>query len=178
MRVFNNLVKWLPTPVVLPGESPRREEHGGLQSRGDKEFDMTNQLSTTTQRKCQAFSPVQLFTTSWTVAHQAPLSIEFSRQEYWSGLPFPSPGDLPNLGTELGSPALQADSLPSEPPGKPQHSIPSKYLDSCQEQKCRQVDGIKLMLSILLVVPNGPMLTFSVLRGITQVLTTGSFDFS
>ena len=56
--------------------------------------------------------------TPWTVAHQAPPSTEFSRQEYWSGLPFPSPGDLPNSGTEPGSPALQADSLQSEPPGK------------------------------------------------------------
>ena len=54
----------------------------------------------------------------WTVAYQAPLSMEFSTQEYWSGLPFPSPGDLPDPGTEPGSPALQADSLLSEPPGK------------------------------------------------------------
>ena len=52
----------------------------------------------------------------WTVAHQLPLSMEFSRQEYWSGLPFPSPGDLPDLGIEPGSPTLQADSLPSESP--------------------------------------------------------------
>ena len=51
------------------------------------------------------------------VAHQAPLSMEFSRQEYWSGLPFPSPGDLPYPGIEPRSPALQADALPSEPPG-------------------------------------------------------------
>ena len=57
--------------------------------------------------------------TSWTVAHQAPLSMGFSRQEYWSGLPFPSPGDLPNPGIELRSPALQVDTLPSEPPEKP-----------------------------------------------------------
>ena len=49
--------------------------------------------------------------TPWTVAHQDPLSMEFSRQEYWSGLPFPSPGDLHNPGIEPGSPALQADSL-------------------------------------------------------------------
>ena len=49
------------------------------------------------------------------VAHQAPLSMEFSRQEYWSGLPFPTPGDLPDPGIEPGSPALQADSLLSEP---------------------------------------------------------------
>ena len=52
-------------------------------------------------------------------AHQAPLSMDFSRQEYWSGLPFTSPGNLPNPGIKPGSLALQADSLPSEPPGKP-----------------------------------------------------------
>ena len=57
--------------------------------------------------------------TLWTVACQAPLSIEFSWQEYWSGLSFPSPGDLPNPGTEPGSAALQAGSLPSELPGRP-----------------------------------------------------------
>ena len=56
--------------------------------------------------------------TPWTVACQVPLSMGFSRQEYWSGLPFPSPGDLPNPGTEPGPPALQADSLPIELPGK------------------------------------------------------------
>ena len=55
----------------------------------------------------------------WTTAHQAPLSLEFSRQEYWSSLPFPSPGYLPNPEIEPRSPTLQADSLPSEPPGKP-----------------------------------------------------------
>ena len=54
-----------------------------------------------------------------TVARQAPLCMGFSRQEYWSGLPFPSPGDLPDPGIELWSPALQADSLPTETPGKP-----------------------------------------------------------
>ena len=59
--------------------------------------------------------------TPWTVARQAPLSMGFSRQEYWSGLPFPSPGDLPNPGIEPGCPALQADSLPTELRGKPSH---------------------------------------------------------
>ena len=58
------------------------------------------------------------FATTRTVAHQTPPSMEFSRQEYWSGLPFPSPGDLPNPGTEPRSSALQADALTSEPPGK------------------------------------------------------------
>ena len=54
-----------------------------------------------------------------TITCQVPPSMGFSRQEYWSGLPFPSPGDLPNPGMETWSPALQADSLPSEPPGRP-----------------------------------------------------------
>ena len=57
--------------------------------------------------------------TPWTVAHQVLLFMEFSRQEYWSGLSFPSLGDLSDPGIEPGSPALQAYSLPSEPPGKP-----------------------------------------------------------
>ena len=55
----------------------------------------------------------------WTVTHQAPLSVGFPMQEYWNGLPFPSPGDLSDPGIEPGSPTLQADSLPSEPLGKP-----------------------------------------------------------
>ena len=63
-------------------------------------------------------SRVRLFATPWTEAYQAPLSMGFSRQERWSGLPFPSPGDLPDPGIECGSPALLADALPSEPPGK------------------------------------------------------------
>ena len=64
--------------------------------------------------KVKSLSHVQLFVTPWTVAHRAPLSMRFSRQEYWSGFPFPSPGDLPNPGIEPGSPALQADTLTSE----------------------------------------------------------------
>ena len=64
-------------------------------------------------------SRVRFFATPWTVAYQVPLSMGFSRQEYESGLPFPSPGDLPDPGIEPGSPALETDTLPSEPPGKP-----------------------------------------------------------
>ena len=66
----------------------------------------------------KSLSRVRPFATPWTVAYQAPQSMEFSRQEYWSGLPFPSPGSLPDPGIEPGSPALQADALLSEPPGK------------------------------------------------------------
>ena len=62
------------------------------------------------------------FATAWTVACQAPPSMGFSRQEQWSGLPLPPPGDHPNPGIEPGSQTLQADSLPSEPPGKPKNT--------------------------------------------------------
>ena len=72
-------------------------------------------------------SCVQLFVTPWTVAYQASPSMGFSRQEYWNGLPLPSPGDLPNPGIKPGSPALQADALTSEPPGKPRLIIVTNY---------------------------------------------------
>ena len=66
----------------------------------------------------KSLSRIRLFATPWTVAYQAPPSMGFSRQECWSGLPFPSPGDLPDPGIEPGSLTLQADALLSEPPGK------------------------------------------------------------
>ena len=66
------------------------------------------------------FSRVRLCATPETAAHEAPPSLGFSRQEHWSGLPFPSLGNLPDPGIEPRSPALQTDSLPSELPGKPQ----------------------------------------------------------
>ena len=69
--------------------------------------------------KVKSLSHVQLFATPWTVAYQAPPSMGFSRRGCWSGLPFPSPGDLPDPGIKPGSPALQADSLPTELSGKP-----------------------------------------------------------
>ena len=68
--------------------------------------------------KVKSLSHVRLFATPWTVAQQAPPSMGFSRQEYWSGLPFPSPGDLPDPGIEPRSPTLRADALTSKPPGK------------------------------------------------------------
>ena len=67
--------------------------------------------------KVKSLSLVRLFVTTWTIAHQAPPAMGFSRQQYWSGLPFPSPRDLPDPGIEPGSPTLQVDTLPSEPPG-------------------------------------------------------------
>ena len=71
---------------------------------------------------CAKSVHTQLFGTVWTVAYQAPPSMGFSRREYWSVLPFPSPGDLPDPGIELGSPTLQADALTSEPLGKPKQT--------------------------------------------------------
>ena len=65
--------------------------------------------------KVKSLSRVQVFATPWTVDYHAPQSTEFSRQQYWSGLPFPSLGDLPDPGIELGSPAWRVDALPSEP---------------------------------------------------------------
>ena len=74
----------------------------------------------------KSLSGVQLFVTPWTIVYRAPPSLGFSRQEYWSGLPFPSPGDLPNPGIEPRSPELQADALLPEPPGKPGDELYSK----------------------------------------------------
>ena len=71
------------------------------------------------QSEVKWLSHVRLLVTPWTVAYQASQSMKFFRQEYWSVLPFPSTGDLPNLGIEPRSSTLQADTLPSEPPGKP-----------------------------------------------------------
>ena len=71
----------------------------------------------------KSLSRVRLFAIPWIVVYQASLSMGFSRQEYWNGLPFPSPGDLPDPGIEPGSPALQADALPSVPLGKPTEII-------------------------------------------------------
>ena len=87
------LISWLPSPAAVIWEVKRSE--------------------------VKTFSRVRLFVTAWTGAYQAPPSMGFSRQECWSGFPFPSPGDLPDPGIEPGSPTLQADALPSETPGKP-----------------------------------------------------------
>ena len=78
------------------------------------------------------------FATPLTAAHQAPLSMGFSRQEYWSGLPFSSPEDLPDPGIEPGSPALQADSLPTEVPGTPggyKGELKNKYRSRLQKRQ-------------------------------------------
>ena len=93
--------------------------------------------------KVKSLSRVGLFVTPWTVAHQASLSMGFSRQEYWSGLPCPPPGDLADTGIKPGSPALQADSLPSEPPGKPWVDSTCIYLYT---HTGREDEGIQLFI--------------------------------
>ena len=95
--------------------------------------------------KVKSLSPVRLFATPWTVAHQASPSMGFSRQECWSGLPVPSPGDLPDPGIEPRSPSLQADVLTSEPPGNTQIYlilyyyytiiVPQSFLNLCDPMR-------------------------------------------
>ena len=82
---------------------------------------------------CYSLSCVQLFANPWTVTHQAPLSMGFSRQEYWNGLPCPSPRDLSNPVIKLVSPVLWADSLRSKPPGKPQTW---SFIATIQDRMC------------------------------------------
>ena len=86
-------------------------------------------------RIVSSLSHVRLFATPWTVAHQALPSTGFSRQEYWSGLPFPSPGELPDPGIEPWSPTLQAGALPSEPPGSLCHFTSYKLLLFLEKQR-------------------------------------------
>ena len=97
------------------------ESFGEGQVTVDKSFLESNMIIR--KVKVKSLSPVRLFATSWTVAYQSPQSMEFPRQEYWNGLPFPSPGDLPDPEIKPGCPALQADTLPSESPGKPGNNI-------------------------------------------------------
>ena len=94
----------------------------------------------------KSFSRVRLFATPWTVAYQASPSTGFSRQKYWSGIPFPSPGDLPNPGIEPRSPTLEADALTSEPPGKPEIE------DRCNKQIGNKFFLYKTKILLLKVV--------------------------
>ena len=91
---------------------------------------------------CQSGSHVRLFTTPWTVARQASLSMEFSGQEYWRRLPFTSPGDLPDTGIKPSSSALQTDSLPSEPPGKLLGTDRSPQMHSMQNRGSNGLESI------------------------------------
>ena len=98
----------------------------------------------------KSLSRAQFFATPWTVAYQVPLSVGFCRQEYWSGLPFPFLGDLPDSGIEPRSPALEADTLTSKPPGKPGVRGVCNFLGSVlPQQKFEVADGPVLQLSFI-----------------------------
>ena len=91
--------------------------------------------------KVKSLSRVRLFATPWTVACQAPLSMGFSRQEYWNGLLFPSPGHLPDPGIEPGSPAFQADSLPFKLPGNKQIKLMYGNRNMEKEENAKRLVG-------------------------------------
>ena len=122
MNRFKTLSEW--DSRIGPREGNLRGDRGETEKRETKSHLLTSCMCQALpkayrQVKVNLLSRVRLFATPWTVAYQAPPSMGFSRQECWNGLPFPSPGDLPDPGIEPGSPALQADALPSETPGKP-----------------------------------------------------------
>ena len=94
---------------------PKRQQQLLRSSSTNTKSCQSPEFSVSPNLKVKSLSRVRLFATPWTVAHQARPSMEFSRQEYWSGLLFPFPGDFPDPGIKPGSPAFQADSLPSEP---------------------------------------------------------------
>ena len=100
--------------------------------------------------KVKSLSRVRLFATPWTGAHQAPPSLGFSRQEYWSGLPSPSPGELPDPGIERRPPALQADALTCEPPGGRWELV--KFIKGSQilewEKNFKTSKGLMLMFQL------------------------------
>ena len=118
---FSKQEYWSGLPFPSPGDLP----NPGIEPRSptlqadaltSEPPGKTKDKGTKVKVKVKLLSLVRLFETPWTVAHQAPPSMGFSKQEYWSGLPFPSPGDLPDPGIKPGSPAFQADALTSEPP--------------------------------------------------------------
>ena len=146
-----SLEKEMPTHArILAWEIPWTEEHGGLQSMGlqrvgrDLVTKQTNKspIPISLTQLLQYWEIPHVYTlfytvtlmTPWTAGHQAPLSMDFSRQEYWSGLPLPSRGDLPDPGIEHRSPTLQADSLPTEPPWRCLLSwVPHNFVDFFSE---------------------------------------------
>ena len=115
---------WAPSPYCSPPRSPfpiKSPASSACVSPWTIHFQVLDKSPLSDHRRGSpsSNSHVWLLVTLWTIACQVPVSVGFSRQEYWSGLPFPSPGDLPDPGIKPRSPALQADSLPSEPSGKP-----------------------------------------------------------
>ena len=112
---FSRPEYWSRQPFPCPGDLPNL----GIKSRSLTLQEILYHLSHKGSPRCAVLSHVWLSVTPLAVSCQAPLSMGFSKQEYWSGLPCPPPGDLLNLGIEPRSPTLKVDSLLSEPPGKP-----------------------------------------------------------
>ena len=120
---FHALEKEMATQSsVLAWRIPETEEASGLPSMGSQSRTGLKRLSSSSSSSSH-YIVSDCFATPCTVAHQSPLSMGFSRQEYWSGLPFPSPGDLPNPGINATSPALADGVFTTEPPRKPNRSL-------------------------------------------------------
>ena len=113
------ILEWVASPFSKESSQPMDRTQVSLIVGRFFTSQATKEAFSNERKKVKSLSHVQLFATPQVVAYQASLSMEFSRQEYQSGLPFPSPGDLPVSGIRPGSPALKAKALPSEPPGKP-----------------------------------------------------------
>ena len=118
---FSRHEYWSGLPFPSPGDlpDPRIELASPTSSALAGGFFTTKLSGKPMKVKVKSLSRVRLFATPWTVAHQAPQSMGFSRQEYWSGLPFPSPGDLPDPRIEPMSPALAGRFFTTETVGKP-----------------------------------------------------------
>ena len=113
---------WSGFPFPYPGDLPDEGSNPCLLHQQVGSFTTEPPGKPREKRKCYLLSHVWLFVTPWVVAHQAPLSMGFSMQKYWNGLPLLSPWDPAEPGIKAGFPALQADSFPTEPPRKPQGS--------------------------------------------------------
>ena len=106
------------SPAWRPGNSRRSPQRIWLWRPLESDFRNSTGIPLWSEWRVKSLSRIRLFATPWTAAHQAPPSTGFSKQENWSGLPFPSPEDFPDPGIEPMSPAFQTDALTSEPPGK------------------------------------------------------------
>ena len=127
MEITDHIACLLKKPVGRTSSNSQNQTRNNRLSKSGKEYikavycHPAYLTSMQSEKKVKLLSHVRLFATPWTVAYQASQSMGFSRQEYWSGLPLPSPGDLPDPGIKPRSPSLQADALLSEPPGKPKY---------------------------------------------------------
>jgi len=120
-------------------------------------------ISTIRERERKSLSHVRLLAISWTATHEAPLPMGFSRQEYWNGLPFPSPEYLPDPGTKLGSPELRADSLPSELQGNLLSAtvMPYFYLSiQVARMKGSGYGNLPVVLAYCTVIDNVPFIQY------------------